>query len=81
MISTSVLFYDLITRYFKIEKKKKKGKNILRGKTEKDKSVSEDWVIMSLPFSGKACVTLELSHAKDRRPLDVNPIMIDLLNH
>lgn len=78
MISTSVLLYDLITRYFKI---KKKGKNILRGKTEKDKSVSEDWVIMSLPFSGKACVTLELSHAKDRRPLDVNPIMIDLLNH
>lgn len=64
-------FIDLVTRYFKI---KKNGKNILRGKTEKDKSVSEDWVIMPLPFFWE-------SHAKDRRPLDFNPIMIDSLNY
>lgn len=31
---------------------------------EKDKSVSEDWVVMPLPFPGNASETLELSHAK-----------------
>ena len=52
---------DLVTRYFK---RKKLWKDILRGETEKDKSVSEDWVVMPLPFPGNASETLELSHAK-----------------
>lgn len=40
-------------------------KNILRGKTEKGKSVSEDWLVIPPPFSGNVSETLELSRAKD----------------
>lgn len=40
-------------------------KSILRGKTEKGKPVSEDWLVIPPPFPGDASETLELSRAKD----------------
>lgn len=55
-------FIDLITRCFKGEKNMEE---YTEGKTEKGKSVSEDWVVMPPPFPGNASESLELSHAKD----------------